>query len=250
MKTADCTYIFHVIGTLDMSHVRMALESLTFQDPFHWKRFVLFNASDLPSQPILDLVPRSCFEKVEEFEGAKNGLASCTADWLVQMRKIDGTKRYLVHKADFYLPPRVCKDFEDIDKRNHDFIVMFHKFDMKERATPDDIRRYAHMKWKEALADPETGSYGDNLGKLAVSFEQCEGWMDGTMHGYTDSMRARFQPSLSEIHRRWGVADWFRALDYTLGHTVIRDPRFFACHMYHYVPDRVDVLKNIKGERF
>lgn len=250
MVPADITYIFHVFGTLTMQHVQRAMESLLEQESFYWKRFVLYNASDLSSKEILRLVPSDRFEIVDEHPKVHNHFKSCAADWATQMREISGTERYLCHKADFYLPPWTCRAFESIE-RDSDFIVMFHKYDMKSRATSEDIRRFARMPWREGLKDPDTGTYAEHLGKLAIPFEQRPGGMDGTMHGYTDGIRPLFKPTLSEIMQRWGVAIWFRNLDKAYPNTALRDERFFACHMWHESPDRTDWNKNTSpDERF
>jgi len=249
----NITYIFYVFGTLTMEHVAAALKSLREQEPFFWRRFVLFNASDLDSATIMKMVDTDRFGVCEVMQ-ATNRLKSCAADWLEQMRMIEGSDRYLCHKADFYLPPTICRDFERIRRskgEDRDFIVMFHKYDMKSRATVEDIRRFAHMTWREGTSDPQAGTYQSHLGFLAIPFEQVRGGMDGTLHGYTDGVRELYRPSISELTQRWGVADWFHRLDAGNSRIVIRDPRFFACHMWHESPDRTDWNKNMTpDERF
>jgi hypothetical protein len=244
-------YIFHVIGTLTMEHIEMALESLRLQQPFHWDRFILYNASDLPSDEIMALIPREFFDRVEDFgPGARSSLKSCSADWLTQMDEIDGADRYFCHKADFYLPPWVCVEFERIKKKG-DFLVLFNKYDMKSRATIADIRRYANLRWKEGLKEPDRGTYQNHLGFLAIPFMQVKGNADGTMHGYTDGVRDMYRPKLEEIVSHWGVSLSFRALDVQHPRLLHRDPAFFACHMWHESPDRKDWNKNMSpDERF
>lgn len=250
MKTADITYIFHVIGTLEQLHVARALKSLWEQEPFRWRRFVLHNCSPMATEMILPMVPRDLFEEVTVLEPTfgLNRIKSCSADWAQQMSQVDGTERYLSHKADFYLPPTVCRDFQRISKRRGEFIVLFNKYDMKSCATLADIQRFARMPWREGIADPEAGTYQKHLGKLAIPFEQEFGKMDGTMHGYTDGVRALYKPTVTEYYMRWGVAQWFRTLDRDHKELVLRDPRFFACHMWHDSPDRKDWNKNISPE--
>lgn len=241
------TYIFHVIGTLTMDHVSMALESLRKQDPFHWHRFVLYNGSDLPSGEILALVDKSRFDKIEEFEYDPFMPKSCSADWQTQMYNIVGSDRYLCHKADFYMPPWTCATFENLPE-GKDFIVLFNKFDMKSRATPDDIRRFAGLDWFKALREPDVGSYSNHLHKMAIPFEQLPGQADGVMHGYTDRVRALYKVDDVEYEQRWGVAVSFRMLEARRPLLFVRDPRFFAVHMYHESPDRTDANKNMSPE--
>lgn len=240
-------YIFHVIGTLTMTHVEWALESLRRQHPFHWDRFVLYNGSDLPTQEILALVPTEFFDLVEVFPYPAATPKSCSADWLLQMQEIGGSDRYLCHKADFYLPPWTCQAFERI-KRRDDFLVLFNKYDMKSRATIEDIRRYANLSWKDGLAQPDRGTYGQHLGFIAIPFVQVKGGADGTMHGYTDGVRSLYKPSLQELCTRWGVAVSFRALEMRRPRVMHRNPSFFACHMWHESPDRTDWNKNTSPE--
>jgi hypothetical protein len=252
VRAKSVTYILHVIGTVTMWHVEMALQSLNRQAPFYWKRFVLFNASDLDSMEIMSKVPRTFFEEVGVHVNPRSkAFASCSADWHEQMTDIDGTDRYFVHKVDFYLPPWTCREFERIPKLRGDFIVMFNKWDMKSRATAQDIYHFANMTWKQGLLDPDAGVYTEHLGKLAISFEQKLGQMDGVMHGYTDGVRKLYQPTLAEITSRWGVAVWFRKLDEVHPKLVIRDKKFFACHIWHDSPDRTDWNKLMSDdERF
>jgi hypothetical protein len=249
----NITYIFHVFGTLTMDHVKLALESIHNQYPFRWKRFVLYNASNLPSADILARVPLHLFEKVEEHPKVRNDYKSCAADWLVQMREIGGTERYLCHKADFYLPPWTCQEFERLSRKglDPDFILMFSKYDMKSRALPEDIRRYAMMPWRDGINQFDAGTYTEHLGKIGIPFEQTRGGMDGTMHGYSDGMRKLYKPTIDEITQRWGVAHWFRMLDVWYPGRVVRSHKFFACHMWHESPDRQDWNKNMSpDERF
>lgn len=249
-KPLTCCYIFHVIGTLTMRHVAMALESLRLQHPFHWSKFVLYNGSELPTDQIMAMVPTEFFDRVEVFPYNPNTPKSCSADWLIQMQEISGSDRYLCHKADFYLPPWTCQAFEKI-KRKDNFLVLFNKYDMKSRATIEDIRRYANLSWKEGIAQPDRGTYKDHLGFLAIPFMQLKGNTDGTMHGYTDGVRAQYKPSLHEITTHWGVAVEFRMLEKRRPKIMHRNPAFFACHMWHASPDRVDWNKNMEeNERF
>jgi len=241
------TYIFHVIGTLTMQHVEWALESLRRQDPFHWDRFVLYNGSDLPTDSIMALVPREFFDRIEVFPYPTTLPKSCSADWLVQMQEITGADRYLCHKADFYLPPWVCREFERLP-RKRDFLVLFNKYDMKSRATIDDIRRFANLRWREGMKEPDRGTYGAHLGKLAIPFVQIKGGADGTMHGYTDGVRELYRPSLQEVTSHWGVAVSFRVLEMKRPRLLLRNSLFFACHMWHESPDRTDWNKNTSPE--
>lgn len=241
------TYIFHVIGTLTMQHVEWALESLRRQQPFHWDRFVLYNGSDLPTDEIMVMVPTEFFDRVEIFPYPVTLPKSCSADWLHQMEEISGSDRYFCHKADFYLPPWVCIEFERIQRRE-DFILLFHKYDMKARATIEDIRRYANLTWQEGLQEKDRGTYQQHLGKIAIPFMQIKGGADGVMHGYSDGIRELYRPSLKELTSRWGVAVSFRALEAQRPRFIMRSTRFFACHMWHESPDRTDWNKNTSPE--
>jgi hypothetical protein len=253
-KPLSITYIAHVIGTLSMWHVEMALESLHQQHPFHWDRFVLYNGSDsLPTEQIMNLVPTEFFDRVEVFPYNPTTPKSCSADWLVQMQEIGGSDRYLCHKFDFYLPPWTCAAFEAI-KRKDDFLVLFNKYDLKSRARPEDIQRYANLSWKEGLRQPDIGRYGPpecHVGKMAVPFMQVKGGADGTMHGYTDGVRDLYRPSVQELTQRWGVASSFRVLEMRRPRIMHRNPAFFACHIWHESPDRNDWNKSTSpDERF
>jgi len=240
------TYIFHVIGTLTMQHVERALQSLREQDSFHWNRFVLYNGSDLSTTTILEHVPREFFDKVEVFTYNPATSKSCSADWLVQMQEIGGADRYLCHKADFYLPPWICREFEAIKKQR--FMLLFNKYDMKSRATLEDIQRYARLPWREGLEQPDCGMYQKHLGFIAIPFVQIKGGADGVMHGYTDDVRQLWKPSWQEVLKRWGVAVSFRVLERDRPRLMLRSKRFFACHMWHESPDRTDWNKNMSPE--
>jgi hypothetical protein len=247
-RSPDICYIFHVIGTLTMHHVEMALESLRLQRPFHWKRFVLYNGSDLPTDEILALVPKEFFDTVEVYPYDERMQPTCAADWFEQMHGVTGNARYLCHKADFYLPPWTCQEFQKLPKKLTNFLILFNKFDMKSRATDDDIRLYANYSFGSGVARTTTGTYGEHLGKLAVPFEQKQGMVDGTMHGYSDSFRPLYKPDLHELSARWGVAIRFRYIDKYFPHVIRHDPRFFAVHMWHDSPDRKDWNKNQSPE--
>lgn len=235
-------YIYHVIGTLKWRHIRYSLESLAQQD-VSWASFVLYNAGDFPDEEILALVPDK-FEEVVVFPYRVGTPKSASADWEVQMREIGGHDRYFVHKADFYLPNGVCRAYQE----SKDPFVLFSKFDMKERARIETFRRFARLGWKECLAQPKTGSYGDHLGKLAIPFRQGRDGIDGTMHAYDDCVRAKYHLSEGERKQTWGGARSIQRLAGRVAQS--KDDRFFALHMFHETPHREDATKKVPGERF
>jgi hypothetical protein len=179
------TYIFHVIGTLTMAHVALAAESMGRQR-FRWQNLVVHNASTLPLQPILDLMPAGQFDKVQVLDYNPKDPPTCAQDWFKQMRYVCGTDRYFSHKADFYLANGVCEAFDSLPEG--DWFVPFHKYDMKSRASIATLREYAALPWEEGLKLSTTGSYQKHLGKLAIPFMQTQG-VDGTIHGYTEAAR-------------------------------------------------------------
>jgi hypothetical protein len=237
------TYIFHVIGTLTMAHVALAAESMGRQR-FRWQNLVVHNASTLPLQPILDLMPAGQFDKVQVLDYNPKDPPTCAQDWFKQMRYVCGTDRYFSHKADFYLANGVCEAFDSLPEG--DWFVPFHKYDMKSRASIATLREYAALPWEEGLKLSTTGSYQKHLGKLAIPFMQTQG-VDGTIHGYTEAARGLYAPSLLERNTRWGVAESLRDMQEHIPF-IINDTRFFACHMWHESPDRTDWNKNTSPE--
>lgn len=238
-------YIFHVIGTLTIEHIRRSLSSVNAQQPFHWERFVLYNGGDFTDDEILAMVPKDRFDHVEVFPYDQRTPKSAVADWDIQMRCIDGADRYLCHKADFYLPPWTCTALDEIE--GNDWFVLFNKFDLKKRATLDDIVRYANLPWDKGCVLDTTGNYGSHMGKLAVSWHQRQG-PDGTMHAYTDSMRQNFRPDAAEVGQKWGACGAIVRMSCHL--PFLMDDRFFACHMWHPVPEKSDSEKAKEGEEF
>jgi hypothetical protein len=239
----DFCYVYHVIGTLGLEHVRLSLESLSRQD-IRWKTFVLYNGGKLADEEILPLVP-DMFDSVEVFPYDPQTPKSAVADWDEQMRGIDGHDFYFTHKADFFLADGVCKTFEEARPE----LALFSKFDMKEWATPNILRHYASLTWAECLKLPSTGSYGDHgPGKAAIRFAQGLDGVDGTMHAYADSTRGKFSPNEAERQTKWDVAESIQRLANEVGfHT---DLRFFAMHMWHQVPEKNDHQKLRTSERF
>jgi len=242
-RRKSTTYIYHVIGTLEWRHIRASLESLRRQC-IHWERFVLFNHSDWPTERILELVPRIDFDEVSVYAIPADLPPTSTADWDEQMRGISGTDRYLSHKADFFLADGVCEALDTLE--GDEWFVLFSKFDMKERATRAHFRALARCTWVEnCFRSDVTDQIDDHRGKLAVA------WMgrpDGTMHAYTDGVRALYQPSASEKEMRWGENHSIRALAEKV--PFVLNGQFFALHMWHDTPDRQDPQKQIPGERF
>ena len=241
--------IYHVIGTLEWHHITRSLQSLRRQD-IHWETLVLYNGGQFPDEKILLAMSTAgvieMFDEVNIYPYDVATPKSASADWYVQMQNIGGADRYLVHKADFYLADGVCKAFEMLPGGT--WFVPFNKFDMKSRAELEDFERYAQCSWIEALHQPDRGTYERHLGKLAIPFYQRPN-VDGTMHGYTDSVRAHYAPSAKERQTRWGVAWSIRELQKQV--PFIWDDRFFALHMWHETPDRDDWNKNTSpSERF
>lgn len=248
------TYIFHVIGTLTMQHVRNALESLDRQDDFHWKRFLLYNGSPLDTDQIMEHVPLDRFDEHAIFPYDHRTPKGAIADWTVQMYAIGGTDRYFCHKADFYLAYDVCAKLDAIS--DLDFFALFKKVDMKERATLEDFRRLARTPWPQIRNSAEMGWYpgvvpgvsdDNHLGKLGVIWDGHP--LDGTMHAYSDSFRPAWKVSDVEMRSHWA---WLQSLypmflDFPY---LILDDDFFALHQYHYTADRNDPIKAIPGERF
>ncbi len=248
------TFIFHVIGTLTMAHVKNALESLDRQrpEPPHWERFVLYNGSPLDTQEILRYAPLELFDEQSVFPYDPSTPKGAVADWDVHMREISGTDRYFTHKSDFFLGERACHNFDRIT--DQDFYVLFKKVDMKERARIDEIRNLALQPWADIKANPEIGRYphpgvppDEHLGKLGVLWDGYP--LDGTMHGYSDSFRKAWAPSTDELNSRhiWmqSMYPMLEAFPY-----LILDDDFFALHQFHAVPEKADQTKLIPGERF
>lgn len=243
----DIAYIYHVIGTLNWSHIVYSLESLKNQE-IHWKAFILYNASPFNSEEIMQLVPKHMFDEVKSAPYDFSLPKSAVADWNYQIKNIGGYDRYFVHKADFYLSDKICKSFEEINEPSP-FLAMFHKFDMKEKSTPDLFRKYASLSWDEAMKQDETGDYyGEHIGRLAIPFRQVPGQMDGVMHGYSDSAREYYSPDEEEIKAPWGGTKSFDKMSQEVD--LITDDKLFALHMYHYTPHRIDPVKLTEGERF
>ncbi len=238
------TYIFYVIGTLTPDHVSLAIESMRRQQ-FHWERCVVYNASPMSTEDMLAQIPRDKFDDVLVANYDPRQPKSCAADWLTQMRDIGGTDRYFSHKADFYLADGVCEAFDSLDPLDKSWFVPFNKFDMKARATPDDLRRFASLDWDEAVKQPDVGPYNNHMGKVAIPFMQSP-QVDGTMHGYTDAVRSLYEVDESEYHQRWGYASSIAKLQLKV--PFIYDKRFFALHMWHDSPDRTDPNKNRSPE--
>jgi len=240
------TYIYHVIGTLTMRHIRLSLESLYEQEEFHWDRFVLYNGSEFQTDRIMDYVPYQFFDKVEVFPYDSNTPKTASSDWNIQMQQISGADRYLCHKADFYLHNRTCQNFEDLPD-DHDWFLLFNKFDMKEGCIDDDIRFYATRDWKSALGLSTTGPYSAHVGKMAIPYHQSAG-IDGVMHGYTDGARKFYKPEDGELHMKWGINKAIGRMSESV--PFIKDDEFFAMHIHHETPDRLDGVKLMPGEKF
>ncbi len=239
------TYIFHVFPTLTGDHVERALESLSVQIWRGQIDFVLYNTSEMNTEPMLDLahalVGRRCRSlRTITPNSAQPTILAAVQD---QLAHITGGDLYLLHKADFVLGPGVV-DFVFRRLTPEPLFLNFCKFDLRETVT--EPLHLIGRTWRSMLSDPTATDVTEWQGGDLEPYDKI-GYrgLDGTMHAYTEAARQRLvmdtfiQPTTVEANRARGIT-------WEYGNTDL-----LAFHMFHALPGgRHNPHKDQPGRRY
>jgi hypothetical protein len=246
--------IYYAYDTLTDYNYDMSTESLANND-FEFDTLFIYNASTQRSnEDIISILSR--YDVLRKFKEVKIAPKiandkSVSADFMCQMRSIGGYKNYFVMKPDFYLSDNAIRATCDLmESRTNPAIINFKKFDIREYADPEDVRKLAKLNdFNSCLKVKDVKMWHDepiDLHNWALGF-----WgPDGVMHAYNDPARKMASIPSDEASRAWGYCSVLESA-MNNGAELFYDDSVYAMHIYHEVPTKSGPPKRMQvGYRY
>ena len=253
-------YIFYTHNTFANFHISMALESVANQNQdFLFEEFLIYNNStDIDTQFIIDEFYKNNlqakFKKLSIFNHYPE-TSSVAEDLEYQRKNIKGHSWYLLHKADFYLPKHFIGDLykNPPSQTSQAYYLNFCKFDLRETATPDLIRKMSQFKTFDELATQKYANHTDDLNlkypldlsvdHIAIGYRGKGTKFDGVMHCYNEEARKKMS-----FFSYWKKEDIDRNRLNNIKMEIDKS-KYFTLHMFHDI-GRTDKMKQTEGHRF